>query len=48
MRILTVTLILSLAACASVEKRTDRNDGVGFDNYQVPTAGGNTPEAIHL
>jgi hypothetical protein len=48
MRILAITLILSLAACASVDKRTDRNDGVGFDNYQVPNAGGNQPEAIHL
>ncbi len=32
MRILAITLILTLAACASVENRTERSSGVGFSN----------------
>ncbi len=33
MRIIGIILLLTLASCASVETRTDRNSGVGFDSF---------------
>ncbi len=39
MRILAIALILSLAAC-SVARNTERNSGVGFDYYPVPSVSG--------
>ena len=35
MRIIAIAMIFTLAACASVEKRTDRNSGVGFNTYDT-------------
>lgn len=46
MRFIMVTLILSLGACASVEKRTERASGVGFNSYDVPNSGGNMPVVV--
>ncbi len=36
MRITALILILSLAAC-SVARNTERNSGVGFGSYAVPS-----------
>jgi len=33
MRTFVILMILTLASCASVETRTDRNSGVGFGTY---------------
>ena len=36
MKYLGLVLFVALSACASVSERTDRNDGVGFSNYDSP------------
>ncbi len=36
MKYLGLAMFIALSACASVSERTDRNDGVGFNNYEVP------------
>ncbi len=35
MRFIAIALIFSLTACASVQTRTERNSGVGFNNYDI-------------
>ncbi len=35
MRIIAIALIFSLTACASVETRTERSSGVGFNTYDA-------------
>ncbi|MEE9428776.1 MAG: hypothetical protein V3V25_11560 [Paracoccaceae bacterium] len=35
MRIIAIILVFTLASCASVQKRTDRGSGAGFDTYDT-------------
>lgn len=39
MKYFYLAVFIALSACASISERTDRNNGSGFDHYQVQDPG---------